>query len=414
MLFHRSKQEQTINNKNYKIIVAIILAIAFFNLFALLGTTPVADWDEARHGITAYEMMKSGNYIVTTYMDNPDYWNLKPPLGFWLIVVAYKLFGHSIFSLRFFSAFFAFMTVFVTILLALRHYGKTASLIAGMVLSTTYGFISLHSGRTGDFDSALTFFTVLFVFFLDRTEENRAYFYLAGLSAAFAFLIKSFASAPLFIIALIYLLIKRRTVNLSLRDYLFFFVAWFTPIAGWAVARYAKDGRTFFDAMITYDLLKRSASSIEGHVGGPGYYLIALTRAFSPWSIVAGVGILILFYFAAFSRYRMNEPLEQGKRSLPAGRAHFFRPDIFWIWLLVPLVLFSLAKTKLPWYINPIYPVVAIFLGRLLEGVLGILKNKKEKNVVFRTNIGYRAILLCVCRGRDKNLQTYSRRGCLH
>lgn len=51
-----------------------------FLLFTNLGETGISDCDEARHGINAYEMMQSGDYVVTTYRGEPDYWNLKPPL----------------------------------------------------------------------------------------------------------------------------------------------------------------------------------------------------------------------------------------------------------------------------------------------------------------------------------------------
>jgi 4-amino-4-deoxy-L-arabinose transferase-like glycosyltransferase len=62
------------------------------------------------------------------------------------------------------------------------------------------------------------------------------------------------------------------------------------------------------------------------------------------------------------------------KDNLSSGYAvkGFCSPTIFWIWLVVPLVLFSVAKTKLPWYINTVYPAVAVLLARFLVDTLRI------------------------------------------
>ena len=64
----------------------------------------ILDYDESRHGINAYEMIRNQDYVVSTYQGEPDYWNLKPPLSFWLIAVGYRMFGYNALGLRFFSA----------------------------------------------------------------------------------------------------------------------------------------------------------------------------------------------------------------------------------------------------------------------------------------------------------------------
>ena len=60
--------------------VAIVLLSAV-NAFWRLDTAPVRDWDEARRGVAAHEMLESGNHLVHTYRGAVDYWSLKPP--FW-------------------------------------------------------------------------------------------------------------------------------------------------------------------------------------------------------------------------------------------------------------------------------------------------------------------------------------------
>ncbi len=259
----------------YRYFFTAILALACFNLFIYLERLPVYDWDEARQGVTAYEMLKSGNFVVNTYMGNPDYWNLKPPFAFWLIAAGYKLFGFTIFSMRFFSALLTLMSVALSMVLSKRHFGEMPSLLTGAILSTCYGFILEHSGRAGDADAALTFFSVLMIFFLDRSERSAVYFYCAGLSASLAFLTKSFASLSVVAAAFIYLIVNRRLLNIRLRQFITCAALYLLPVALWAAARYFHDGTTFLKAMIDYDLLDRTRSELETH-GGPFVYCAGL------------------------------------------------------------------------------------------------------------------------------------------
>jgi 4-amino-4-deoxy-L-arabinose transferase-like glycosyltransferase len=46
-------------NKHFKLYCIIIALLAGFNLFFNLGQDAVKDWDEARHGVTAYEMLQN-------------------------------------------------------------------------------------------------------------------------------------------------------------------------------------------------------------------------------------------------------------------------------------------------------------------------------------------------------------------
>ena len=46
---------------------ALLTAVIAFLCFRCLGIKTIDSWDEARHGISAYEMMQSGNYIVNTF-----------------------------------------------------------------------------------------------------------------------------------------------------------------------------------------------------------------------------------------------------------------------------------------------------------------------------------------------------------
>ena len=85
---------------------AMLLIFLCFVTFFNLGEEPIHLFDEARHGISAYEMLQTGEYVVTTYRYEPDYWNLKPPLSEYFIALGYRIFGYNTFGFRFFSGAF--------------------------------------------------------------------------------------------------------------------------------------------------------------------------------------------------------------------------------------------------------------------------------------------------------------------
>lgn len=64
----------------------------------------VDPWDEARHGVNAYEMANGGSLIQSTYMRQADYYNLKPPLSMYGIMLGMAIFGNTVFALRFYAA----------------------------------------------------------------------------------------------------------------------------------------------------------------------------------------------------------------------------------------------------------------------------------------------------------------------
>src|SRR5436309_3166758 len=73
--------------RQYALCALLVLLFAAFNVFVGLGESRIDDSDEARYGVSAYEMVQNRSLVVTTYAGMPEYWNLKPPLGYWLIEI---------------------------------------------------------------------------------------------------------------------------------------------------------------------------------------------------------------------------------------------------------------------------------------------------------------------------------------
>src|SRR5258707_2488977 len=85
--------------RRYGLCVGFVLLLMAFNVFAGLGSVSLNDSDEARYGVAAWEMLQHRSFIVTTYGVQPEYWNLKPPLGYWLMSPSFWIFGPTPFAL---------------------------------------------------------------------------------------------------------------------------------------------------------------------------------------------------------------------------------------------------------------------------------------------------------------------------
>lgn len=350
----------------YFFIMIILLAGAAFNVFYHLGNFPIYSWDEARHGVSAYEMMKNGNFIVNTYKDKADYWNLKPPLSFWAIIAGYKLVGYNALGLRISSATFSMLTIAMVAVIVCKKYGRIASLITTLVFSTCSQFLINHSSRTGDADSLYVFLFTLAILSLMQFNQNKKWLYVSGLAFAFAFLTKSWHSGNIAIIIGLYLLLTGKYKLLSFKNWILLCMCMLLPILVWGVIRYQYDGLEFFKRMMMYDLLHRSDTTIEGHTGGIFYYIFILYRFFRYWLLILGLLVLpcLLKKDFSFKKFITSE-----KRNDMIGIV---------LWVLVPFLLFTMAKTKVRWYILPIYPALSIIVGVLASQFLlkgkGIMK----------------------------------------
>ncbi|URA10841.1 ArnT family glycosyltransferase [Thermospira aquatica] len=332
-----------------------VIGLALVNSFVNLGNFEVEIWDEARHALNAYEMLKSGQYIGMTYDGGLDYWNLKPPLGTWFIVLGYKLFGVNLWGLRFFSAFFTVLTVVFTMLIGKRLGEKTA-LTAGLVLSTMYAFLAFHTGRTADYDAHMAFFMTLCVWGMVNWAEGKRWgLWLASLMVSFSFLLKSFSAAmPAFFIFLV-VVTEKRYKKLGVGDVVFSLVLMGAPVIAWAIARYQVDGLTFFQKMVGYDLVARSSQAIEGHPGSNLHYLEPIFTKTLLWS-------LFLFFVVPFMGFAFRWKREENGYSFYL-QGSGFGPSLFWFWMLATLLFPFLVKTKSDWYLNPFYPALSVFLA---------------------------------------------------
>lgn len=365
--------------------------------FLRLDAGYVASWDEARHGVSAYEMIRNENLIVNTFNYETDYWNLKPPMSFYGIMLGFALFGYSVLGLRFYSALSYFLICILTGLFVKKRHGKISSLLAMAFLCCNTMMLANHGARAGDADALYQLFFTIAMLAMMEIPEKHSRSYLCGFCFSMAFLTKSYHAGIILVIGVLYMLFMGMMTKFKGKEWLLFVLSMAAPAGIWFFARLTQDGLTFFMTMLTEDVLSRSSTASEGHAGPFTYYL---QEYFLDPSMIYGLLLLAVIVGGAFWIFHKKKEI---------------RPYIgYLLWFLVPLLAFSAVSTKLNWYNYPIFVPLCILAAVILGA---FFREEGQKNVVsgiLLTGIiaallfyGYRTFDRAVLSVHEDSLQTF-------
>jgi 4-amino-4-deoxy-L-arabinose transferase-like glycosyltransferase len=342
-------------SRRYTALAAGVLLLAACNLFVRLDREFVTEWDEALYAISASELIARGDWIGVTFLGQLDYYNTKPPLNVWLVALAFKVFGPSLVSLRLPSVTAALLTVAVLMYWSRRAFGPAIALFAGLVLSTTFGFLHVHSARSANTDALFTLLVLLTVVSLWEEERGRWHRVWLGPLLAGTFLLRGFGVLMPLTIVLPAMLRRSGRQSRWILPSGIALLLFLVPVTMWAVARYRLDEWTFFERMFHYDFLARSLETLEQHAGGPVYYPLILIKHHYEWILTSIVAFALAPIPWSRLRARIASALndEEGSPLLVA-------------WAASTLLIPTLMRTKLPWYLNTFYPLFALIVAGLL------------------------------------------------
>src|SRR5262245_17380328 len=120
---------------------AAVLVLAVFNLTFRLGSEGLTEWDESLYATSALEMVRSQQWVATTFDGALDYSNSKPPLNVWLLALSLQAFGIGLVSLRLASIVAAALTILVLLAWAWRRFTPLTGVLSAFVLATCFGFL---------------------------------------------------------------------------------------------------------------------------------------------------------------------------------------------------------------------------------------------------------------------------------
>jgi 4-amino-4-deoxy-L-arabinose transferase-like glycosyltransferase len=317
-----------------------------------LGRPALWDIDEGNNAEAAREMFESGDWVVPAFNFKTRY--DKPALLYWLQAAAYAGFGVNEFAARVPSALAALLTVLLTYEIGRSLLGRGAGLLGGLVLVTSIAFCA--SAHFANPDALLDLCTALalFAFWQDYRGRGRAWAALTGAATGLGMLAKGPVGLVLPVAASVLFLAWRRRLGffadvrrLALSALSFGVVA--APWYIWVAAE--TKGEWLYNFWVRHHF-DRMTTALEHHQGPWWYYAAVLVGGLAPWSAFLGP--------TAWLAWR-------GARRGP-GEESPDRPafQLLACWFAVYLVFFSLVRTKLPNYVLPCYPAVAVLVGCLL------------------------------------------------
>ena len=330
-------------------LVVFVLLAVYLTFFFKLGVLPFMGADEPRYARISEEMLLGGDFITPRLEGSP--WLEKPPLLFWIQALSFRVFGVGEGTARLPVALLGLLCALATGGLARHLAGLRAGVLAILILATSILFFIF--ARAGSTDMPLTAcLTVSLVCgFRAASSRNLLWPLLSGAALGAAALAKGPVSLVLFggIFMVYFLWIGR--VEWRWRHLLAGAAAFLATCVPWYWSVWVENGYSFFVTFWLNHHLARVMSDLHHHSQPFWYFLAVLGVGFFPWTP---------FLAGAFGRLR--------RAWSGAGPDH---ARIFlWIWAALPVLFFSLSESKLPGYVLPVVPALALLVALEWDGGL--------------------------------------------
>ena len=333
--------------------LTVLAVVAGLWFCALLGLRPLGNPDEGRYTEIPREMAASGDF-VTPRLNGVKYFE-KPPLVYWLSALTLRQFGVNEFTARLWGGIFAVGGVLLTYCAARGLYGRAAGIWAAVVLATTLFYYVMSQIILLDMAVAVTISGALFAFIL-AMREARGRRRLGLFLAFYGFMGLATLSKGLIGIALpgavifLWVLLFNRWRAL-----------WpFYPVLGtllllavaapWHVCA-ARANPDFLNFYFYHEHWLRFTTRIH--------------RRFQPWWFFLPILCAGLFPWVFFARQALCDALRGGWKARQENAAAWF----LLIWVVFIVAFFSKSQSKLIPYILPVFPAMAVLLGRAVAAI---------------------------------------------
>lgn len=326
-----------------------LAAILAFSWFVTLDYRDLIRPDEGRYAEIAREMLVTGDWM-TPRLNGFKYFE-KPALQYWATAAAFSAFGVHEWTARLWAALTGLTGIFMVGFTGARLYGRAAGLYAAAISASCVLYVFV--GHLNTLDMGLSFFLCMSVcaFVIAQQDAQsdrgrRAWMLLAWASAALAVLSKGLIGILLPGGALLlYILLQRdwgRLRQLHLLSGAALFIAISAP---WFILVSLANAE-FFRFFFIHEHFERFLTKTHGRYQPAWYFIPILLGSMVPWTLTMIPALA---------------------RSWRAEATRFQPARFLLIWCAFTFAFFSASGSKLPPYILPMIPALALLMGRYLS-----------------------------------------------
>lgn len=314
---------------------------------------------ESMYALIPLEMVNSGNWLLAT-LNGAPYLD-KPPLLYWLTILAYQILGSSEWAARVPTLLCTLGEIWLTYLLGRRLFTPRAAWLGGFVLLSSIGFFALHLQILTD--HLITLFLTASVYFMWRWQEEPQPRWALGFYLALAggFLSKGFIGLvfPL-AIAILFLGFRNRASLSRL-----FFNPWGLALLGGVVVSWLAAMEYAYPGFLRHQVLNEQILRFLGKRQPPDITPFSIPGF---W-IFLGIWLLPWTLLLPEALYRFWRESRAGSADLPGGR-------VLLIWAGVILGFFTLSSSRIEYYSLPALPPLALILGWRLDRCLDAARDR--------------------------------------
>jgi 4-amino-4-deoxy-L-arabinose transferase-like glycosyltransferase len=339
---------------------AVLVLVALLNFLPGFFDIPPIDRDEARFAQATKQMIENGDFVDIRFQDEVRY---KKPVGIYWLQAGVVSTAHALgmtqalttmWLYRIPSLLGAIGAVLLTYWTALAFVSRRAALLAGLMMASSI-LLSVEA-RLATTDAVLLATVVAAMGVLARVylPEQRGKLDARSAWTLPAIFWTALAIGILLKGPLILMVVGLATVVLAVIDRRAEWLLALKPLVGvlwlaalvlpWFIAIIGRADDAFIAQSVGHDLLPKLYSNQEGHGAPPGFYLLLFWLMFFPGAMLAGLATP-----AVWAARR-----EPGAKFLLA-------------WLVPSWVVLELVVTKLPHYVLPLFPAIAILIAGIME-----------------------------------------------
>lgn len=344
-------------------VLAIMFTLAWFGV---LDYRHLVASDEGRYGEIAREMYATGDWVTPRY--NGYKYFEKPPLQAWMTAIAYTLFGVGEWQSRLWTGFTGYFAILATGFTAWKLVGGERGVLAGWVSAILLAsspmwnvgghFNTLDMGLSSILSCALFSLLLAQRDGLSRTAR-RNWMWLCWAFMALAVLSKGLIG--IVIPGMVLVVYTLSTGNWALWKRLHLFsglIVFFLIATPWFVLVSLKNPEFphFFFIHEHWDRFTKDGHNRKGH---PLYFVPLILIGFIPWLAQIGQGLM-----RAWRERRSGHDID-------VSAVDGFCP--LWlcaVWAVMIFLFFSKSQSKLPGYIMPIFPALALLAGLAMASAL--------------------------------------------